>query len=244
MDFPVDSYDLKARYAPGLLLALPVLLSAWTCFNAEIKEISNMIGATLSAVLVYSLSVIVRAMGKRLEPKLKEEWGGFPSTIIVSWDDTTLGAELKRKYLEAANIYLGLPIPSTEEEISNPQRAHEMIDQIFSRIKGIIRTEDKEGLWSIANAEYGFARNLYGSRAIWLIICIVSTGVSGLLLYLDFAKLVLVGFILNALLFIGCIILGWFILPRLTKEIAFRYAEHSWESFYNISQKKLKRKEI
>ncbi len=70
MQFPVDSYDLKARYAPGLLLSLPVLLTFWTCFNTEIKEVSGVIGTLLSGVLVYALSAIVRGFGKRLEPKL------------------------------------------------------------------------------------------------------------------------------------------------------------------------------
>jgi len=241
MKFPVDSYDLKARYAPGLLLALPVLLTMWTCFNTEIKEISNFIGALLSATLIYGLSVIVRGMGKRLEPKLKEKWGGFASTIIVTQNDHTIGKELKRQYLEAASAYLKLPIPSLEEEENNPEQAREMIDQLFNRIKGVIRQEEKDGLWSIANAEYGFARNLYGSRTIWLILCVLSTLVSGIFLYVDSGKLVLIGIIFNGLLLASCIIFGWFILPRYTKEVAFRYAEHSWESFYNISQKKPKR---
>lgn len=241
MEFPVDSYDLKARYAPSLLLALPVLITLWTCFNKEIKEISTLVGVLLSAAITYGLSVIVRAMGKRLEPKLKERWGGFASTIIVTQNDNTIGKELKRQYLEAASAYLKLPIPSVEEEKNNPGKAREMIDQLFNRIKGEIRQDDKNGLWSIANAEYGFARNLYGSKTIWFILCALSTAVSGFFLYVKFDRLILVGLILNGLLLASCFILGWFILPRLTKEIAFRYAEHSWESFYNITQKKIKK---
>ena len=236
MKFPVDSYDLKARYAPGLLLALPVLLTMWTCFNTEIKEISNFIGALLSAAITYGLSVIVRAMGKRLEPKLKKEWGGFPSTIIVTKNDMTLRAEIKAQYLTAASTYLGLPIPSAQDEIDNPQMAFQMLDQIFSRIKGVIRDRDKDGLWFIANAEYGFARNLYGSRDIWFVLCGLGVVTCLIFLFARYDNLVLLGLILNVLVLAACIILGWAILPRLTKELGFRYAEHSWESFFNICQ--------
>jgi hypothetical protein len=58
MEFPIDSYDLKARYAPGLLLALPVLITLWTCFNKEIKDISTLVGILLSAAITYGLSVL------------------------------------------------------------------------------------------------------------------------------------------------------------------------------------------
>ncbi|MGO9371650.1 MAG: hypothetical protein ACLQBD_06070 [Syntrophobacteraceae bacterium] len=242
MQFPVDSYDLKARYAPGLLLSLPVLLTFWTCFNTEIKEVSGVIGTLLSGVLVYALSAIVRGFGKRLEPKLIKQWGGLPSTLIVSPNDITLGQELKRQYIELAGKYFQLPIPSAEEQVSDPQKSAQLIDQLFSKIKGIIRKHDKNGLWFIADAEYGFARNLYGSRRAWLILSVIATIASAFCLYLGFAKLVLVGFILDILVLASCIALGWFILPRLTREIGFRYAEHAWESFYNIVLEKTEKK--
>jgi len=68
MQFPVDSYDLKARYAPGLLLSFPVLVAFWACLNTEIKGISGLIGGLLSAVLVYALSTVVRGFGKDWNP--------------------------------------------------------------------------------------------------------------------------------------------------------------------------------
>ena len=112
-----------------------------------------------------------------------------------------------------------------------------MIDQIFNRIKGVIRERDKDGLWSTANAEYGFARNLYGSRDIWFVLCGLGLVTCLVFLFIKYTNLILFGLILNGLALAACIILGWAILPRLTKELGFRYAEHSWESFYNICQR-------
>ena len=242
MAFPVDTYDLKARYAPGLLVALPILITLWTSFNAEIKEISGLMGGLLSAVLVYGLSAMVRRMGKRIEPELKESWGGFPSTLIVSPDDKVLGPELKRQYIEIAGKFLELPVPSAEDQVGNPKKSAAMIDQLFSKVKGVIRKNDKNGLWFIADCEYGFARNLYGSRWIWLLLSVAAGIGSGFSLYLRFNKLVLMGLVLNVVVLCGCIVFGWFVLPSLTREIGFRYAEHAWESFYNIAREKVRKK--
>jgi hypothetical protein len=236
--FPVDYYEMKARYAPGLLLALPVLLTFWTCFGPEVKEISGLISGLFSAVVVYGLSAVVRAMGKRLEPKLIKKWGGLPSTLIVSSADQTIGPDVKKQYLQAAADHLKLPVPSLTDETADPRRAAEMLDQVFTRIKGIIRQKDRHGLWSIANADYGFARNLYGSRIVWLILCLLGVATCSTFLYTRPCNLFLVGLISNGLCLVACITLGWLLLPKYTRQVAFRYAESAWESFYVIAAEK------
>lgn len=238
MDFPVDSYELKARYAPALLLSLPIMITFWTCFQPEIEAITKAISAVLSGVIFYAVSTGVRSRGFQIQPTLWQSWGGAPSTVIVSWRNTTIGDDLKAQYHEAVNVHLNLPMPTRADEEVNSDKAMKMIDQAFERVKGLIRAEDKTGLWSIANADYGFARNLYGCRILWLILCAIMTGVSALFLVLRFSNLVLFGFMLNVTTLIGCVLLGWLILPKLTKQVAFRYAEHAWESFINIIERK------
>lgn len=236
--FPIDSYEMKARYAPGLLLALPVLLTLWTCFAGEVKEISGVVNGIFSIVIVYGLSVLVRAMGKGLEPKLIAKWGGLPSTLIVSVSDCTIGPEIKRQYLQAAARYFKLPVPTMEDEARDPKRAGEMVEQVFTRIKGIIRQKDRNGLWSIANADYGFARNLLGSRIIWLALCLLGAATGGFFLYRQPTSLLVIGLISNCLCLAACIALGWLLLPRYTRQVAFRYAESAWESFFAIAAMK------
>ncbi|MFX0197632.1 MAG: hypothetical protein ACFFCW_16040 [Candidatus Hodarchaeota archaeon] len=243
MKFPVDSYDIKARYAPGLLLALPLLITFWTCFQSEVKAISPLFGGLLSGAIFYALSVLVRALGKRIEPMLWESWGGAPSSVLVSWSDNRLGDDLKAKYHEIVQQFLGLPMPSKEEEEADPKRAAKLIEQAFARIKGLIRKEDKAGLWSVANAEYGFARNLYGSRVLWLVLSLSMIAVSAGFLWKKYSSLVLIGFISDFLILIACVVFGWFILPKYTQQVGFRYAEHAWESFLNIIETPTRQKE-
>jgi hypothetical protein len=238
MDFPIDSYEIKARYAPALLLSLPILITFWTCFQPEVEAITKAISAILSGGIFYAVSTAVRSRGFHIQPTLWQSWGGAPSTIIVSWRNTIVGDDLKAQYHEAVKAHLNLPMPSRAEEEADPEKAMKMIDQAFERVKGLIRAEDKAGLWSIANADYGFARNLYGCRKLWLILCTIMTGVSAIFLLLRFSNLVLLGFMLNVITLIGCASLGWLILPKLTKQVAFRYAEHAWESFINIAERR------
>ncbi|NQT56521.1 MAG: hypothetical protein HQ551_09865 [Desulfobacteraceae bacterium] len=235
--FPVDSYDLKARYAPALIVSLPVLITLWTCFFPEIQSISKLVGGILSAAILYFISVLVRAYGKNIEPGLWESWGGAPSTQIVSWKNQRIGEDLKGKYHKCVRKDSDLPMLTKEEEEADPEKAKAMIEDAFKRVKGVIRKHDKDGLWSIANAEYGFARNLYGSRLLWLILSIVSLVVSGLFLWVNFSNLVLIGFVLLILNVLACVIFSWRMLPAYTKQVAYRYAEHAWESYCNIAEK-------
>lgn len=240
MKFPADTYDIKARYAPGLIVALPLLIMFWTNFHNEAKALSGSLGGVISIIVWYLLSVCVRFCGKKIEKDLWKTLGGTPSLVIVSWTDKRLGDDIKVKYHEMAERLLGLPMPSKTLEISNPQESAYLIAQAFQRIKGLLRQYDKDGLWSIANAEYGFARNLYGSRLLWISICILMIATCTSLIYFSYSSLKLIGLILNILNLICCVVLGWFVLPRLTKEIGFRYAEHAWESFYNIAEQRVK----
>lgn len=235
LKFPVDTYDLKARYAPALIVSLPALIFLWTCFFPEIQSISKLVGGILSAAILYFISVLVRAYGKKIEAGLWESWGGAPSTLLVSWGNQRIGEGLKIKYHECVSKYSDLPMPTKEDEEADPAKAKAMIGDAFKSVKGVIRKYDKDGLWSMANAEYGFARNLYGSRALWLIISTVSLIASGLYLWLSHSNLILVGFILLILILLACTIFSWRLLPDYTKQVAFRYAEHAWESYWNIA---------
>lgn len=238
MKFPVDSYDLKARYAPALIISLPVLITLWTTFLPEMQSISKVVGGLLSTAILYFLSVLVRAYGKNFESNLWEMWGGAPSTQVVSWNNQRIGENLKKKYHECVRKYSNLTMPTKEDEKDDPEKAAAMIADAFRIVKGVIRKKDKDGLWSIANSEYGFARNLYGSRILWLILSIVSLIVSGFYLWVNYSNLVMIGFVLLILNVLGCGIFSWRILPVYTEQVAFRYAEHAWESYYNIADGK------
>ena len=233
LKLPLDYYELKARIAPAIFLSVPVLLTLWTCYKEEFTGLSDIFKGIISLAIVYVFSIIVRALGKKIEPELWESWGGAPSIQIVSWKNKIIGDELKGLYLQAVRERLKLPTPTREDEEANSTRAADLIKQAFKGIQGVIRQKDKDGLWSIANADYGFARNLSGSRILWLTISAVMAIISAYNLYSQFSNPILIGLVGNAVMVFASIYVGWYVLPQYTKQVAFRYAEHSWESFYN-----------
>ena len=237
MRFPVDSYDIKARYTPALLLSLPIIITFWTCFPKEVEAISKFLSGILSGAILYALSVVVRALGLRVEAELWKSWGGAPSTIIISWSDNRFGKDLKAKIHQRVHTALGLRMPTKEQGEADSSKAHDLIGQAFSRVKGLLRKKDEGGLWLIANAEYGFARNVYGSRALWLLISFSMTFLSVGIIWRQFTTMAFIGLMANIVILVGCVILGWFILPQYTEQVGFRYAEHAWESFLNITEK-------
>jgi hypothetical protein len=80
-----DSYGRQARLFPGLLTIFPPLLAVLAWFPWLIV---SSVGATLltlatSCGLLYALGSWARTKGRRIEPELRREWGGWPTTILL-----------------------------------------------------------------------------------------------------------------------------------------------------------------
>src|SRR5208337_5168882 len=76
-----DRYDRRARLYHGMLAMLPVLF-----FFLILKPDAASGGISRSAISLlvfaggfYFLANIARSAGKKIEPKLLERWGGWPS---------------------------------------------------------------------------------------------------------------------------------------------------------------------
>lgn len=231
-----DAYETKARVAPAVLVSFPLLTSLWTCFSWEGVSIGGKaLGGVATVAMVYAASITVRSLGRVIEPGLWQGWGGAPSTSLVRWRDLTISKDLKRQYHEAIKSFMNLPVASESEELSDPEKADELISQAFTRVKGILREKDKGGLWFSNDADYGFQRNLLGSRKLWLITSAAGFVTNGLFSLFRPTEMIIGGLVINLIVLIGMIFMGWFILPKGVKQTAFRYAESAWESFLNIA---------
>jgi hypothetical protein len=232
-----DSYDLKARIAPAFLVSLPLLTSLTTCFDWPGPVLGKILGSSIWLTVFYAISIPIRNNGNLIEPKIWESWGGAPSTIIMRWKDHKISKELKQQYHNAVKDYLNLPLLTAEDESKDPEKADELITQAFKRVRTELRTKDPKGLWSIENANYGFCRNLIGSRKLWIIISLAGTFINGYLAYTQGNSIVIGGFVANVGIFLFSIYMGWLVLPKSMKHAAFRYTENSWESFLNITKR-------
>lgn len=228
-----DPYEIRARIAPALVVSLPGVVTLFfvvlTISGGSFAQLLG-IGAVL-VTLIYAASFLIRYLGRRIELKTWEGWGGPPSTRFLRWRDAHFGEESKRSLHESVKRLCDIQLSSPEEERSDKTEADRRISEAFGQVKAMVRQNDPEGVWSKHNAEYGFHRNLTGSRGLWVLSAIAATLVCGAIWYSGSDELMLVASAINSLLIVWSIVWGWYFLPRFMKEAADKYADSIWNSF-------------
>jgi hypothetical protein len=234
----LDEYELKARIAPGLIVALPILvdaiytapiLSSWPIFAT---------GGICSLALIYGLGYVVRAQGQAVEAALWKQWGGPASVRFMRQSDPLFGSELKDSIRSAVAKEFSLTLLTPAEEAKTPQRADKAVSDAFGRVRQFLRQHDPNGLWNKCNIEYGFCRNLLGCRMMWATIALSAVIVAAIYAAETGARLLNPAVAIGFLSLICAIYIGWAILPDATKRISDRYAELAWMDFLQLSQER------
>lgn len=229
-----DEYELKARIAPGLLTALPMVvfvfyaapnLWRWPIFAAS---------SVLTLAMIYGLGQFAKARGEAIEAALWQSWDGPPSTRFMRHRDTTFGPELKALIAQNIAKEFSMTVLTAEQEDESPVTADQHIADAFKRVKQFLRENDARGLWFTHNVEYGFWRNLRGCRSVWVALSAFALSLS---VYVGRTHNVAVN---SASVFAaGCMIcalyLGWLVQPNAVKKVAEGYAEQAWMSFLSHS---------
>ena len=161
-----DRYDRRARLYPGMLAMLPVLF-----FFLILKPDAASGGISRSAISLlvfaggfYFLANIARSAGKKIEPKLLERWGGWPSTVVLRHADQTIDKYTTARYHAAlASIVPDLRLPSLEQERQNPAAADAAYRSATKKLLEL-RRRPQDRLLQDDNIEYGFRRNMLGLR--------------------------------------------------------------------------------
>lgn len=229
-----DEYVWKARILVAVLVSLPVLtIIPWITSHFQIAHNPIFISSVVMVACALLASTIVRQLGVFAEKKLIKDWGGLPSTLIMRWRDDAKSDQYKIRIHELVQSKLGIQFLSKEEEMSNPDEADKRIQDAFGRIKSIIW--GKSTLPSHAdNIDYGFNRNLYGSRWIWIFFCVLSIMVLIMGPYLLHETIPMTELFLSMALLITIIIVEWGVIKKQVRHCAFRYAEHAWSALEDI----------
>jgi hypothetical protein len=229
----LDQYEMRARMAPAVIISIPMVISIITMASIFSGKFTQWIigGGFVLAAFGYMLSFLIRYYGRELENKLWTDWGGAPSTRIMRWRDMTLGDDLKKQLHEAVKNYCKIELSTNDQEMENSGRADEQIKLAFLQVKGTVRKNDPDGIWAKHNAEYGFHRNLLGSRRLWLASAIISIIACGIAFELTKNNILILGATLNLFFAIISILGGWHYLPNIIRITADRYAESIWISF-------------
>lgn len=104
-------------------------------------------------------------------------------------------------------------------------------------MKESVRQEHPNGVSFKHNAEYGFHRNLLGSRTVWLGVSVVSAVFCLAAWIITGSTLLLAGAVIDVLFGVWAVAWGWFFLQRFVKEAADSYADSVWNAFLVDSKK-------
>ncbi|MFC1514491.1 hypothetical protein ACFL5X_01145 [Candidatus Omnitrophota bacterium] len=225
-----DSYERVARLYPSLIVSIPVIITCSaisTLFDASSVLKIGVNSPIVTATLVL-LSNIVRHFGREIEPKLWNSWGGPPSTRFLRKSDTHFAEETKLRIYQKILKDTGIDLTKDDSD--------EKITQAFAVIRNKLRDKKNKGLWLKTNQEYGFARNLLGSRWVWVGVALIASILCfSIYRYSPNTPFLLcISSLINLLIGIAAIICSWCILPKLIKKIAERYAEDALTSYLNI----------
>ena|SRR5258708_11400965 len=117
LSFVDDTYNLRARLAPCVIVFLPVMFAVASWWPGEGKWPGILAGMGVSLALGTLLSQLGRDLGKAKQKKLFESWGGVPTTQLLSHRASTLNPHsLARCHEALRQLRPELHIPRSKDE--------------------------------------------------------------------------------------------------------------------------------
>lgn len=160
-----DSYTVRARLAPCLIATLPLAAAVlpyydesygWGFFSLVFIQVSI-------AILVAQFS---RDAGKKIEKDLFTD--EKPHIRFLRFRDSQYPFEKKQKIHEILLYCCPSIQVSAEFEKSNPEQADRVYSLWCDWLKQHVRKKESFYLVQEENINYGFRRNLYGLKRVWL----------------------------------------------------------------------------
>ena len=167
-----DSYSLRARVYPGLLVVLPVTALVTAAWDVAVP--TTLVPLLVTAGGPFLLAQLVRSQGRRLESTLVTKWGGMPTTELLraTGKGRQVARERRRKQLSAL---IKEPLPTAADEIADQASADERY-VVYTRAL-ITRVRDKGTEYPRVHEEnttYGFRRNLLALKPLGLALIAAS----------------------------------------------------------------------
>jgi hypothetical protein len=237
----VDGYDWKARLIPTGILLLPLFSSVYYFCPGLLSTPLQLAGSGLVwFALIYLASMFFRDRGVRYGKQFWEKRGGLPSTRFCRIRDSHLSADQKNRIQLAVLHKFGIRLMSLEEECESPQLADRQIMNAFREVKEFLRWCDGCGLVDKHGAEYGFVRNLCGSKMVFVVEAIagfIVCGFKGKWPHWNLNG----GCLATVVLLLFWIPFAWLVLPKMLTLNAETYAGRAWVTFLGVAERKAKK---
>lgn len=243
----LDPYERKARLFPGLLVVIPILIPLVGTYGARNVFFTSVISLLGTGGAIYALASIARGLGKRLEEKLVQEWGGLPTTIMLRHRDKFLDRVSKQRIYDLVQYKLGIVMPTQEQEQTDPEWADGAYEGVVRRIRELTRND--KNLLLKENIAYGFHRNMTALKPVGIMLCLLSIfyalflgGIIQSPLDFVWANLLNPGITAGISLLVSVLFLSVWCLyfnSECVRRIGYVYAERLFESLNTIPKQKL-----
>jgi len=233
----VDSYEWKARLIPTVIVLLPGFVTTYFLYPGIVTNPVLAAGSGLvSIAVIYLAAMLVRHLGSTYQESAWRAWGGPPSTRYLRMRDSFFSDDQKYRLQVALTERFGVRLVSRESEAKNPDLADKTIMDAFKEVKEFLRKSGEASLVDKHNAEYGFTRNLCGSRWVFAALAITGFLLCGFTTT-ERAWDLTPGASVNLILLVIWVPLAWFVLPGMLKRNAETYAERAWLTFLARSER-------
>ena len=173
----VDTYEWRARLAPAVLVTAPLLAAA-----PALAVVAGSIGlegfqrlwALLLLAVVPLAAALTRRLGKAAQPQLWASWGGPPTTDRFRWSSGAHDVIAARHAEVTAVLRDRARLPTAAVEAQDPAAADSIYGEAVRRLLGLTRNDPRFKLLRQENANYGFARNVYGARRLALAVAVTT----------------------------------------------------------------------
>jgi hypothetical protein len=170
----LDSYSLRARLAPSLIAAAPILTLLAIFIRLNNVDLTHLFGTITIMMMILILSDFARRAGRRVEEKIYSKIGGKPTVTMLRHRDNQLDSKIKIKVLRLCGKILKENPPSEEYEQRSPKEADNFYERCGTVLREHFRQKDASDILFYENITYGFRRNLYGLKRVALTINILA----------------------------------------------------------------------
>lgn len=179
-----DTYTLRARILPVLLVALPGVLAAIAWFPETEAWWSTASTLLVGAGVPALLAEFGRDWGKKKEPRLYAAWGGKPTTRLLRHRDAPNKITLAHQHRKLQELLGDIQMPTAEEEAADPDAADMAYDAAVAVMRERTRDQRLFPLVYKENVSYGFRRNLWGMKPLGMVVALLGLAAVGALVIL------------------------------------------------------------
>lgn len=175
MKAPLDSYTLRARYFPAVLVVLPLTAALVNLLPPESEKFKVLASIVASAPVVVLLSHFGRDAGKEKQEVLFRKWGGAPAMRMLRHRDTFLNRVTRDRYRKLlVELIPSIELPSARKERASPDAADAVYLACTDFLREQTRDQARFQLLFEENVSYGFRRNLWAMKPAGVFVSILA----------------------------------------------------------------------